>query len=59
MRPIGLAAEQEVQGKSCVEGFRVIDLVDFVLRQLDAEGLDVALEMLDFAAADDRKDILN
>ena len=47
----------EVVGESRVKGLDALEVFNLLLGKLDAEGLDVVLQVLDLTAADHREDI--
>lgn len=53
--PGGLS--DKVAGEAGVQGALTLEVLDLVVGQLEAEGLDVVLEVLDLAAADDGEDV--
>jgi hypothetical protein len=57
--PPRLASEQKAVRKAYIKWLGIFDLVDFLLRQFDAKGFNIALEMLHFAATNDGKDVLH
>ena len=58
-RAVGLGAEfiNHIHGKPDLERRGAVNLVELRVRELDTQRLGVALEVLDFAAADDGEDV--
>jgi len=57
--PVVLAAvaEQHAEREANIKWLRVLNLVDLLLHQLDSKSLDIALQVIDLAAANDGVDL--
>lgn len=52
-----MSHEKEIHRESNVKIGRIVNLLDLLLGELELQCLDVALEVLNLATTDDRKDI--